>query len=103
MGSDCTNNPTECTDGFTISFWLYYVRGEFILTIGEYNTRYPGPGVMFTIRNKLFVIEVSTMVYTWKITSKLIAQNWVHVTFQWSTDGGNVAFFTCTESYLSTN
>ncbi|XP_028417544.1 uncharacterized protein LOC114541957 [Dendronephthya gigantea] len=43
---------------------------------------------MFTVRDKLFVIEVSTLSHTWKITSKLIAKNWVHVTFHWTTNEG---------------
>ena len=90
MGQDCTNTPSECRYGFTISFWLYYIRGEFLLCAGKYTAAEKGPGIKFTVdeKQKLFVIKVSTLKYTWKITSKVVARNWVHVAFKWSLSGG---------------
>ena len=90
MSHDCTNIPSECVEGFTISFWLYYIDGEFLLCTGVYYSSNNGPGVKFTFEQKKFVIEISTLNYTWKITSKLIARTWVHVAFKWNTNEGNV-------------
>lgn len=90
MGEDCTNTPSKCRDGFTISFWLYYIRGEFVLCAGKYTVADKGPGIKFTVdeKQKLVVIEISTQKYTWKITSKLIARIWVHVAFKWTMSEG---------------
>ena len=90
MGQDCTNTPSKCREGFTISFWLYYIRGEFVLCAGKYSSYDEGPGIKFTVdeKQKLFVIEISTQKSTWKITSKLIARDWVHVAFKWGMSEG---------------
>ena len=90
LNDDCTNMPSECRNGFTISFWLYYIGGEFILCAGVYNVGDKGPGIKFTVSNKLFVIEISTLKYTWKITSTLVVRTWVHVAFKWSAIEGNM-------------
>ena len=92
MTSDCPNTPSKCREGVTISFWLYYIGGEFLLCTGVYNIADKGPGIKVTYdeKQKLFLIEISTLDYSWKITSKLIPRTWVHVAFKWSLDEGNV-------------
>lgn len=90
LNEDCTNTPSKCHDGFTIAFWLYYIQGEFLLCTGTYVNRNKGPGIKFTFdeEKKLFVLEISTLNYTWKVTTRMIRRAWVHVGFAWSIDQG---------------
>lgn len=94
MGGDCTNTPSECRQGFTISFWVHYIGGEFLLCTGAYISADKGPGVKFTVdeKQKLLVIEISALEYTWEVTSKLVSREWVHVVFNWSMNEGNITY-----------
>lgn len=86
LSEDCTNTPSHCHDGFTISFWLYHIRGEFILCTGVYINKNKGPGITFIYDEGkgFFVLKISTINYTWRLKTRIPRRAWVHVAFTWS-------------------
>ncbi|XP_068688990.1 uncharacterized protein [Montipora foliosa] len=97
---DCIVNPTECTEGLSVAFWMKYVDGEFIISSGGYTYQDYGPGFRFVCQNcskikrphahstRSFILELSTTQATWKIVLDCIPHWWYHFAFTWNGNHG---------------
>ncbi|XP_067019001.1 uncharacterized protein [Acropora muricata] len=100
FNNNCVVNPTMCTEGLTVAFWIRYFGGEFIISGGDYNKGDHGPGFQFICENcgqkkhphahktQRFLLELSTEEAKWKILLESIPSWWFHFAFTWNGNKG---------------
>ncbi|XP_074628220.1 uncharacterized protein LOC141886102 isoform X3 [Acropora palmata] len=98
--NNCVVNPTMCTEGLSVAFWIRYFGGEFIISGGDYTKGDHGPGFRFICENcgqkkhphvhktQRFLLELSTEEAKWKILLESIPSWWFHFAFTWNGNKG---------------
>ncbi|KAM7438914.1 hypothetical protein ABFA07_011617 [Porites harrisoni] len=102
LKDECTTNPSKCTEGLSVAFWIKYTEGKFIISAGRYtDIADDGPGFRFICSNcsrnsgvpethnsGIFLLELSTTTKKWQIHLDTIPRWWFHFAFTWSPNQG---------------
>ncbi|CAH3019822.1 unnamed protein product [Porites evermanni] len=102
LKDECITNPSKCTEGLSVAFWIKYTEGKFIISAGRYTEiADDGPGFRFICSNcsrnsgvpethnsGIFLLELSTTTKKWRIHLDTIPRWWFHFAFTWSPNQG---------------
>ncbi|XP_022796048.1 uncharacterized protein LOC111334546 isoform X2 [Stylophora pistillata] len=89
---ECIVDPSSCSEGLSVAFWIKYIKGEFILSSGHYTSSSVGPGYRFVCENcgphltssGRFILELSNHSHKWRILLDSLPKWWFHFAFTWS-------------------
>lgn len=81
----------NCPNGLTVSFWLNFEGGDYIISGGGYAgqpSNPPGFHLQRDPKTKLFLLEVATVTHIWRLHIDDFPRQWLHVAFTWKKNDG---------------
>ena len=103
FNADCVTEPSRCSEGFTLAFWLKVNGTGYIMSSGSFTSHRNGPGYQLYYHESLkrFKFLLETRDSRWSLLLHEEVGLWTHMTFTWNNrDGlryyedGNLSTFT---------
>ncbi|KAK2560536.1 Adhesion G-protein coupled receptor D1 [Acropora cervicornis] len=103
FNADCVTEPSRCSEGFTLAFWLKVNGTGYIMSSGSFTNHRNGPGYQLYYHESLkrFKFLLETRDSRWSLLLHEEVGLWTHMTFTWNNrDGlryyedGNLSTFT---------
>ena len=87
--NNCLYDPTDCDQGFSLSFWLNYINGRFLLLSGSYTTSQHGPGLHIVCnKHRKILCDVTSRMRSWRAKFPAKSDVWTHYVITWDRDKG---------------
>eukprot|EP00794_Sanderia_malayensis_P020074 gene20074-22044_t len=83
---DCISDPTLCSRGLTISMWIKFEAGGFLLSSGGQSSQ--STGFSFDYSSGFYTLRLATRTKEYVMKLNSIPSSWFYFTFTWSTANG---------------
>ena len=87
---DCISNPTLCTQGLSLSMWIKFEAGGYILSSGAQSNH--ATGLALSFQSGRFKLLVATTSREYQLMIDSVPRTWYYFTITWSKKSG-LAYF----------
>lgn len=86
FSDDCLSNPSLCTQGLSLSMWIKFEAGGYIISSGAQSNLATGLSLSFQAGQFKLLLATTTREYELIISS--VPTTWYHFTITWSEEYG---------------